>query len=461
MTTARFSVAGAKPIRVDVMEPGGRTRRGAVRCTIGEHIRFSTEGLQTYFFATWDAAAVDLLLVAAAVEFCDKWKTRPAQGWSRSFDLRVPVHDVDRWRDPIVYDSLVAALCFLTGDGWQIEFVPRKKAEQPVLQAPLGLPSQARSIIPYSGGLDSRAVAGLVGAGRNDALVRVRLGSSGPEQQRQRRARQPFTAVPYRVSLRERRQQESSARSRGFKFAAVTGVAAHLADALDIVVPESGQGALGPSLVVSGQSYADYRNHPAFTVRMESLLNALFGRPLTYRFPRIWSTKGETLAAFARLGRVSDGWQQSRSCWQQSRQASVDGELRQCGICAACMLRRLSVHAAGLDEPQTGYVWENLRAPTWEEGAAAGFTRMTGAMRDYAIAGVLHLDHLAALADSPRDAPMVRRVSREVANALRQDADEAKLELSSLLRRHRAEWLAFLDWLGPASFVTKLASVRP
>jgi hypothetical protein len=86
---------------------------------------------------------------------------------------------------------------------------------------------------------------------------------------------------------------------------------------------------------------------------------------------------------------------------------------------------------------------------------------MTGALRDYAIAGVLHLDHLAAVADSLRHDPIVRRVSREVAHALHQDADEAKLELSNLLRRHRAEWLAFLDWLGSASFVTKLASVRP
>jgi hypothetical protein len=125
------------------------------------------------------------------------------------------------------------------------------------------------------------------------------------------------------------------------------------------------------------------------------------------------------------------------------------------------MLRRLSVHAAGLEEPQAGYVWENIRAPSLEGGAAAAFTRVTGALRDYAIAGVLHLDHLAAVADSPRHDTIVRRVSREVADALHQDADDARRELSSLLRRHRAEWVAFLNWLGRDSFVTKIASVRP
>ena len=460
MMAAHFSADEAEPILIDVVEPGGRARRDAVQCTIGEHIQFSTEGMQTYFFATWDPAAVDLLLVAAAVEFCDRIKARPTRGWARCFDLHLPVHDVSRWRDRSVHDRLVGTLGFLTGDRWNIEFRPRRAEAQAVRQRPLSFSSQARIIIPYSGGLDSQAVAGLVAAECRDTLVRVRLGSSGPEERRQRRARQPFTAVPYRVSLRERQTLESSARSRGFKFAAVTGVAAHLADAHEIIVPESGQGALGPALVVSGQGYADYRNHPAFTARMEDFLEALFGRRLTYRFPRIWSTKGETLAAFAGLGQVSNGWWEGRSCWQQSRQASVNRKLRQCGICAACMLRRLSAHAASLEEPQNGYVWENLGAPTFEEGAAEGFNQMTKALRDYAIAGVLHLDHLAAAADSPRHEPIVRRVAREVGLALHQDVGEVRVNLSSLLRRHRAEWLAFLDWLGPTSFVTKLAAVR-
>ena len=458
---ACFSSDLVEPVRIDVLEAKGNARGNAEQCRIGEHIRFSTEGLQSYFFAAWDATAVDLLLVAAAVEFCDKMKPRPAHGWSRSFELRVPVHDVGRWRGAGVHDHLVAALGFLTGDRWNIEFVPRKTAEQPVLQKSLTLPSQARIIIPYSGGLDSRAVAGLISAEGKTALVRVRLGSSGPEERRQRRARQPFTAVPYRVSLCERRPQESSARSRGFKFAAVTAVAAHLANACDIVVPESGQGALGPVLVVSGQSYADYRNHPAFTERMEAFLDGLFGRHLTYRFPRIWSTKGETLAAYVGLGQVSERWWEGRSCWQQARQASVNGKLRQCGICAACLLRRLSVHAAGLDEPQDIYVWENLGAATLREGAASEFTHVTGALSDYAIAGVLHLDHLAAMAGSSLHEAVVRRVARQVALSLHEDVGEAKLKLSDLLLRHRAEWLSFLDRLGPTSFVTKLASVRP
>jgi hypothetical protein len=255
--------------------------------------------------------------------------------------------------------------------------------------------------------------------------------------------------------------RESSVRSRGFKFAVVTGVAAYLARAKEIIVSESGQGALGPVLAVSGQSYADYRNYPAFTTRMEELLELVLQHRPQFRFPRIWNTKGETLAQSVGLMNGTDSWWLGRSCWQGARQVSVNKKLRQCGICAACMLRRLSVHAAHLEEPASGYVWENLRASRFEEGAASGFIHQTRALREYMIAGVLHLDHLAAMAGSVIYDPVISRISGELAPLMKQRHENVKALLQGLLHRHRAEWLAFLESLGPDSFVTKLASLRP
>ena len=63
-------------------------------------------------------------------------------------------------------------------------------------------------------------------------------------------------------------------------------------------MPESGQGALGPSLVPVGQTYDDYRSHPAFTRKMERFLKALFGVEVEFVFPQIWQTKAETLRRF-------------------------------------------------------------------------------------------------------------------------------------------------------------------
>ena len=110
---------------------------------------------------------------------------------------------------------------------------------------------------------------------------------------------------------------------------------------------------------------------------------------------------------------------------------------RQCGICAACMLRRMSVHAAGLSEPRERYVWEDLSAPTFDAGAAASFgeRKITGALREYAIAGALHLDHLAGLLDSKANGGMLDLAAFQLSTALKLSQVDARNNLVRLLRR--------------------------
>ena len=40
-----------------------------------------------------EASAVRRATVAAAVEFCDMTKRRPARVWARQIELRIPVHE--------------------------------------------------------------------------------------------------------------------------------------------------------------------------------------------------------------------------------------------------------------------------------------------------------------------------------------------------------------------------------
>ena len=130
----------ARPlIAIQVAEPGIRTSKGALRCQIGSNVQFSTDSLESYFFARWDAVAYDALLVAAAVEFGDRTQRRPAYTWHREIELRIPVHDLDRWNDPGVSKALHDVLGFLTGDRWQIEFYRRS---QPMNQPRQGLLSR-------------------------------------------------------------------------------------------------------------------------------------------------------------------------------------------------------------------------------------------------------------------------------------------------------------------------------
>ncbi len=446
-------------IAVDVVEPAARARRGWSRCQIGSNIEFNIDHLESYCFAEWNSTVYDALLVAAAVEFADKTQRRPALTWQRGITLRIPVHDPARWSDKSVADALRDALFVLTGDQWEITFYKRSQPLDPPRQGRFSLPDGSSAVITFSDGLDSRAVAGLMAREMGDRLIRVRLGSKSYDQAIPSQ-RQPFTSVPYKVRSGEKEFIESSARSRGFKFALISGLAAYLAKAGRVIFPESGQGALGPALVTVGQAYEDYRSHPVFTERMEKFLLALFGHRVRFQFPRLWYTKAETLRKFVEECDDGQSWSETWSCWQQNRHVSVEGKKRHCGICAACMLRRLSVHAAALTEPPETYVWENLGALTFQAGAAASFEakKITSKLRDYAIAGALHLDHLAALRSSPANARMLNLSAFQLSRVLGLPETEVRAKLDRLLAQHESEWRSFVSSLGHCSFVANWAT---
>jgi hypothetical protein len=218
---------------------------------------------------------------------------------------------------------------------------------------------------------------------------------------------------------------------------------------------ESGQGAVGPSLVPVGQTYEDVRNHPEFTRRMERFIASLFDWVVRFEFPRIWETKAQTLRLFQEQCPDAEALLKTRSCWQSSRQVGVDGVRRQCGICAACLLRRMSLYAAGLIEPASNYVWENLGSSCFCDGVAEGFSksRITPSFREYAIAGTLHLDHLANLTSSQLNARRLTVIANSLAISLGLPRAEAEIRLTSLLKQHETEWKTFMGSLGNDSFM--------
>ena len=104
--------------------------------------------------------------------------------------------------------------------------------------------------------------------------------------------------------------------------------------------------------------------------------------------------RGETLRELQELG-FHDEWWMTRSC-PRRRHVSLDGNSVQCGVCAACLLRRQSLHAAGLDESKDRYFWADLGAPTLAQ-AAPHNARPTGPNDTrHAWCGTLELANLAA-----------------------------------------------------------------
>jgi 7-cyano-7-deazaguanine synthase in queuosine biosynthesis len=437
---------------VDATDPGRRVRKDHLKFDLNKDLEFSTDGLEAFTFSRWQPVLYDAMVLAAAIEFADKTVKRPLLGWARRLNLLVPVHDLRRWAVPSVSVSLRDALGFLTGDFWEITFVKRNTNVSPPAQERLELGVQIEAVIAYSEGMDSRAVAGIMGASLGEKLVRVRVASNAVDHPKYLNNKDPFATVPYKVKTHVS-NRETSARSRGFKFALISGLAAYLAEARTVFFPESGQGALGPALVTVNHGYPDYRNHPLFAARMERFLAALLRAQVRFEFPRIWATKGETLREFVGLG-TGDVWRSSRSCWRNSQWVSLNGKLRQCGACAACMLRRLSVHAAGLQEDSDIYICKDMNAPSLREAVDPNFTRFNVAFEQYALGGVLHLDDLAMMAGSNGQAT-VRRHSVLLAPAMGIGADLVEINVSHLLARHALEWRNYLRELSPNSFVKK------
>ena len=444
-------------LKVDVVEAGIDSMPGFVRCEIGADVKFETSRMEAFFFSKWKPVHNDVLLVAAAVEFSDMALRRPTQDWGRRFILRIPGHDPKFWLQDDVFWSLRDALQFLTNDRWEIHFYARKESAGSLRQDDLNFDRNILAVIPYSDGLDSYAVARLEAQELGDRVVRVRLGKKKFELNGISQDKEPFTVLPYHVRRHNKSYSESSARSRGFKFAVVSGIAAHLAEAEKIVIPESGQGALGPSLIPVGHIHPDYRSHPFFGRKMEAFLDPVLGLKARFFYPYIWNTKAETLARSIESSDDGGNWAKTRSCWQGSRYASVKRKLRQCGVCAACMLRRQSVHAAGLEESRQAFVWENLASPTYDDGASSDFdiSRNYKAMSRHAIAGTLHLDHLASVAESQADSSGLSPQLSKLCKSLDLPVAEVKMKLKRMLARHKSEWGEFLKALGPESFVVK------
>ncbi len=441
---------------VDVLEDGQKARSDWMPCYIGYNLEFKLNALKSYCFANWNSKLYDLLLLAAAVEYCDKVRIRYKSGWGRKINLRLPVHDLYDWNQREVSDALLDCLNFLTGDIWNISFYQRKKEEIRPQQENLSFPQNAHSIVAYSDGMDSKCVGIISNESLGEKLIRIRVGTKKDDKPKDKK--EPFTALPYKVKTHIL-NNESSVRSRGFRFAAVSAVAAYLVNAKEIIIPESGQGALGPALLRVGHIYADYRNHPAFTNRMEKFIKQLFDYDLKYVFPRIWNTKGETLREANRIN-PDNLWQETWSCWQGARQVSVNGKKRQCGICAACLLRRMSVHVANENEDDDRYIWSDLGAETFEKGAHPDFKQITPAQKEYAIAGVLHLDHLASLHSNSAHQHSLKRHAAQIAHHLSTDPEETLINLQAMLEKHAHEWNAFLSCLGDQSFVQQWAHHR-
>lgn len=440
--------------RVIGRESKARGKQGDFLCTIGTNIKVNATHLGQYCSGEMDARSDDLVVLAGVVAFADRTLRRAtSRCWARELHISVPVLDLAFWKQSSVHAELRELLNLLTGDVWHLAFTQRHDALDCEPQSNLGLRNIATPyVMPYSDGMDSFAVARLLNESEPDVpLIMVTTGGrrdADAEAEKGRWNSQRFRfAVPFRVRGAKGSFRELSFRSRALIYATMGAIAAKMAGAKKIIVSESGQGALGPWLAPVGNEADDLRMHPLLTSKMSRFMSKVLGADLAFDHPRLWSTKAQTLRELVRINAAQDV-ENTRSCARDARHGSHDGLLRQCGVCAACLLRRVSMYEAGIREPSTTYLWTDLGAPTMDQGAQKDLPEASANDVDQAAWGVMAMQQLA---DVPKESLSSRAWA--LAKVMECTAAEVETRLHELVGQHADEWNRFVDAQGKRSFL--------
>jgi len=417
--------------------------------------------LEEFCFKSISVWEEELVFLAGTVAFADRAvHRRAARGWCRVLNIVMPVSEPRFWSRPEITGTLVEALCYLTGDAWSFDFIKRGGRLPRLNQSELDLGQGEFVVMPFSNGLDSFAESRLLRLQRptvspirvtawNRSLAGSRTWVTGADGLRYRRI-----AIPVKIATDG--DADQTFRTRSFLFSVLAGLASHMADANSIIIPEAGQGALGPSLVPVGAESPLRGSHPGFSRRMMAFFQAFWGKPILIEHPHLWRTKGEVLAMLKEKN-VHLGWDKTRSCSRDQRVLQIERrKLIHCGICSGCLLRRVAVASAGLDEPADHYMWSNLGAPSLEESLCADARRTTRLNdRDIAVHAVMAMEDLARLADQPETHSRFENALFDAFGDDTQQLAEGAKALHRLLSAHQTEWRAFTRKLGPGSWVNQ------
>jgi len=322
--------------------------------------------------------ALDLLQIGAVTLMTDIGVRRGKnEAWVRDLNLHV------RTRDPLFWQHRTSELerivHFLTGDNVSFTFSSRPVAQptKTTLEVP-----DVDCVCLLSGGVDSFAgAAALLKAGRRPLLVSHSSGSpSVDEAQRQVVASSsrafgctlthvdvflgPSGVCDPEFAFPDEDEMEASQRSKALFFLAMAVAAADAAGVEEVYAFENGILACHLPLTRARIGSLSTRcNHPQLLARVAELAARVLGRRVLVMNPFQDRTEAEIIRDVLRSGLSMEELQTSVSCWQIGRAP------RPCGGCVPCLLRRISMLAAGL--PDEAYVIDILADPLAHRGTDA------------------------------------------------------------------------------------------
>jgi 7-cyano-7-deazaguanine synthase in queuosine biosynthesis len=390
----------------------------------------------------------DMLRIAAAVYVADRlvMRDRKRSGtWSRTISCSVEVRQPGFWSDVSVHDTVNEAVSYVSGDEWYFDFVNDVSPNEHRLQQMISESFDVPPVVSlYSGGLDSAAgMARRLQGGINGpvipVVVRHRPDIVRKTNEQLRLLKREFHAQLYPVcmpmSMKSPKKlsasEETSQRARSFLFVAVGGVVAWAARSSAVEIYESGIGAINAPLLAGTEgSQATRSTHPKFLKLMSRLLGLAAEHQIDVVLPYIHLTKGEVAKSLA-AGTLPELARLTVSCAHYPIRKDKGVGVKSCGICPACIFRRVALHSVGIEELGNGYEYDLLNPQScpvdWKHNK-------------YLDAFLNQIDGLAVTDEGRLPSPVAQHLIRtEVVRV-----EESQQAFVDLYRRYRGEWLRFV-----------------
>lgn len=417
---------------------------GAAFETIAPALAIDQERIARFCLSADTGLTQDLVMLCGAIWWADRRFTRKrATAWARRLELIVPAfeHQILDASAPL----LARLLRYLTGDDWRITFTQRTDTPMRVQ----GLPFQGASpaaVMPFSDGLDSFAQYQILIADHpGQEIWRVRTSTRNKKKNDERLMHVPLSVLGVD-------HPEPSYRTRPFVFFLFAALAAHASGASRVVIAENGQGSLAPSLLPFANEWPFRSTHPVFVQKLAAWLDSVLPAPVNFEQPQLWRTKGEVLGMMTvRGGARALPWVATQSCSNNHRHLFGQGG---CGFCGGCVLRRTSVHGAGLDGAGDRYAFDaasTVFTLNDRRGARAFFANEADIFRH----SVHSMREFAEITDK---ADALTRLQGECMDIDPSAPEEALRRLVRLSAAHKSEVRQFTDSLPESALLRQMAA---
>lgn len=339
------------------------TRNGKISRVIKIHIE-AESGELTYvnidfnnlipFANKVSSIVIDFFLLSSCIYCIDRLfdrKKNSVDGWSRVFEIQIPVTDPMKWNS--TNNKLESVLSFLTGDYWKCSYY-KNPFVFPKMELDQKYEQNFKQVNLFSGGLDS-----LIGAidfletNPSEKLLLISHydeymhGPKGDQREVEKallqKYKNQFEKVPS-INVHPSIANETTSRSRSLLFIGLATLISQV-KRLPIIVPENGTVSLNFPLSASRRSACSTRTtHPTFISEVTSLLLSL-GITIDISNPYRFNTKGEMVHNCKNKAFLNQIIDLSNSCGKRGHRSHwiTDKSATHCGTCMPCVYRRASL----------------------------------------------------------------------------------------------------------------------